>query len=74
MLLGLLGLEELNLSGNKLTKVQVSTNPLILKKLRRLDLSSNELTSFPTCLNRFTALKTLDLNCNNIRAKQNLKS
>jgi len=74
MLVGLLGLEELNLSGNKLTKVQVSTNPIILKKLRRLDLSSNELTSFPTCLNRFTALKTLDLNCNNIRVEQNLKS
>lgn len=72
MLLGLLELEELNLSGNKLTKVQVSTNPLILRKLRSLDLSSNELTSFPTSLNRFTALKTLDLNFNNIRLEQNL--
>jgi Leucine-rich repeat (LRR) protein len=50
MLLGLLELVELNLSGNKLTKVTVSTNAQILRKLKRLDLSSNELTSFPVCL------------------------
>ena len=66
ILLGLLELEELNLSGNKLSKVKVSANPRILKKLKRLDLSSNELKRFPTCLNRFTALKSLDLKCNNI--------
>ena len=66
MLLGLLELEELNLSGNKLTKIQVSANPQILRKLKRLDLSSNELISFPTDLNRFTALKSLDLQCNDI--------
>jgi Leucine-rich repeat (LRR) protein len=41
ILLGHLELEELNLSGNLLTKVEVSANPHILKKLKRLDLSSN---------------------------------
>ena len=64
--MGLLELEELNLSGNKLKMVKVSSNPLILKKLKRLDLSSNELTSFPTALTRFDGLKSLDINCNNI--------
>lgn len=66
MLLGLLELEELNLSGNKLAKVNISANTKIMTKLRRLDLSSNELTSFPTDLNRFKALKYVDIKCNNI--------
>lgn len=66
MLLGLLVLEELNLSGNKLTEVKLSTNPYIFRKLKTLDLSSNELTHFPSGLNRLKALKFLDLQCNNI--------
>lgn len=66
VLLGLLELEELNLSGNKITKIRVSANPQILRKLKRLDLSSNELISFPTDLNNFTALKSLDLQSNEI--------
>lgn len=66
ILLGVLELEELNLSGNKLTKVKVSANPNILRKLKRLDLSSNELTFSPISLNRFRTLTSLDLQCNNI--------
>jgi len=65
-LLGLLELQELNLSDNKLTKVEVSPNPDIFRKLKRLDLSSNELTSFPCSLDRFAALIWLDLRCNYI--------
>lgn len=68
-----LELEELNLSGNLLTKVEVSANPHILKKLKRLDLGSNELNSFPSSLNRYKGLKSLDLKSNNIRVEKNRK-
>lgn len=73
ILLGYLELEELNLSGNLLTKVEVSANPHILKKQKRLDLSSNELNSLPSSLNRYKGPKSLDLKSNNIRVEKSRK-
>jgi len=67
ILLGLLELVELNLSGNKLTAIKIPANPQILRKLRSLDLSSNELVAYPSCLNKQLAgLKYVNLQCNNI--------
>jgi len=64
MLSGLLDLEELNLSCNKLKKIKIPSNPEVLKKLKTLDLSMNEIKRVPKELGRLTALKCLDVQQN----------
>jgi Leucine-rich repeat (LRR) protein len=66
MLLGLLNLEELNLSCNRLKTVRIPSKPEVLASLRTLDLSMNELTSLPKELSRLTSLKVLDVQFNAI--------
>lgn len=66
ILLGLLSLEELNLSDNKLKTFRIPSMPEILGKLKTLDLSMNELTSLPNELSRLRTLKVLDVQFNAI--------
>ncbi len=64
--MGLLNLEELNLSDNKLNSVRIPSFPEVLGKLRTLDLSMNELTSLPKEILRLSSLKVLDVQFNAI--------
>ena len=64
MLTGLLQLEDLNLSDNKIKSVKIPSNPQILNKLKNLDLSMNEISTSPCNLGRLQSLRVVDLNNN----------
>jgi len=57
-------LDELDLSGNKLT--ELPSNFGMLEKLDELDLSGNKLTELPSSFGKLTALQTLDLSHNQL--------
>lgn len=64
--MGLLQLEDLNLSNNKIKSVRIPSNPLVLAKLKNLDLSMNEIATSPSNLSRLKSLRVVDLNHNAI--------
>ena len=64
---GILQLEDLNLSNNKIKSVRIPPNPSVLGKLKNLDLSMNEISSSPSNLGRLKSLKMVDLNHNHIK-------
>jgi GTPase SAR1 family protein len=67
MLFGMLELEELNLKGNKLTKVNIPSDSHLLHKLKTLDVSMNQISSVPKDLGKLASLKVFDIHQNPIK-------
>ena len=64
---GILQLEDLNLSNNKIKSVRIPSNPSVLSKLKNLDLSMNDISCSPINLGRLKSLKVVDLNHNHLK-------